>query len=265
MSIDKFGRSLQSQKNRSGRVHPYMDFLKVRGLLMTKTEDGNYNVENLKLCNVAEPTLSQDASTKHYTDRCFDNLKEPLQKEIKNKTVELDTLLKNHVSSQGDDIRRQIDASKLEIYTHHSQAELHMKNQFENALNSALQKERGELQKLFNDKCSELEERIKNLNDDDDDKIPVPSSEVDQDGMRNDLDNIIEEVNVTVTSRIDNIESSTNTKIKNIDKEIDQLTKQFSALSIKTEKIDTVVIPALTNKVDVIEESVLNLTSAIRI
>lgn len=150
MSIDKFGRSLQSQRR---SVHPYADLLKVRGLLLRKSEDGNYDFGNLRLCNVADPTLSQDASTKQYTDQSLENLKKPLLSDISDKTVKLESMLKRHVSDAianlGEDLKKQLVDVKLEIYGHHSQAERHMKSEFE---------------KSFNDKYSLLEDRIeKNL------------------------------------------------------------------------------------------------------
>lgn len=63
MSLDKFGCSFESKHYRN-------DYIKqmFRGQQIPKTSDGNYDIQNMKLCNVGEPTLAQDSSTKSYVD-----------------------------------------------------------------------------------------------------------------------------------------------------------------------------------------------------
>lgn len=52
MSVDKFGRhSSQAIKTK-----------------LTLTQSGDFNIENKRLCNVKNPTETQDASTKAYVD-----------------------------------------------------------------------------------------------------------------------------------------------------------------------------------------------------
>lgn len=60
--MDKFGCSFETKNHRRNEQI-------FRSLSQfPKTTDGNYDMQNMKLCNVAEPTLSQDSSTKNYVD-----------------------------------------------------------------------------------------------------------------------------------------------------------------------------------------------------
>lgn len=61
MSLDKFGRA-------SGR-RPSTSRQDFRPWFFPKTEDGNYDVENLKLCNVGAPTDPHDCVNKEYIDK----------------------------------------------------------------------------------------------------------------------------------------------------------------------------------------------------
>ena len=53
MSVDVFGRKLPSEGGSSSRGPP--------GIGFKLTEDGQYDLENKKLCNVAAPTQPNDA------------------------------------------------------------------------------------------------------------------------------------------------------------------------------------------------------------
>lgn len=69
MSIDKFGRaSLPGLQH-----HQVSSLIKSQGL--PRTSDGNYNVGNLRLCNVGAPLSKKDAVTKQYVDELVDGLK----------------------------------------------------------------------------------------------------------------------------------------------------------------------------------------------
>ena len=62
MNIDKFGRSDTPAK-------AAFSFRCSSAASIPKTRDGNYDMANLKLCNVGSPTLPEDAATKSYIDK----------------------------------------------------------------------------------------------------------------------------------------------------------------------------------------------------
>lgn len=61
MSVDKFGRHSTSSKFKPIRGPPGEGF--------HFTNDGNYNIQNKRLCNVAEPKLSSDAVNRSHLDK----------------------------------------------------------------------------------------------------------------------------------------------------------------------------------------------------
>src|SRR3978361_1312233 len=61
MNIDKFGRS-------DTPARAAFSFRSSSAASFPKTRDGDYDLENLKLCNVGAPTLPEDAATKSYAD-----------------------------------------------------------------------------------------------------------------------------------------------------------------------------------------------------
>lgn len=67
MNIDKFGRSMI----RGANSHQAMS-LKPQGF--PRTSDGNYDVENLRLQNLAAPLLPKDASSKQYVDELVEKI-----------------------------------------------------------------------------------------------------------------------------------------------------------------------------------------------
>lgn len=62
MNIDKFGRS-------DTPARAAFRFRSPNAASFPKTRDGNYDLSNLKLCNVGPPTLPEDAATKSYVDK----------------------------------------------------------------------------------------------------------------------------------------------------------------------------------------------------
>lgn len=58
MSLNKFG-------HRSGIYNPTVPKLTYE---FVHTTDGNINIENVKICNLKEPTIDTDASNKGYVD-----------------------------------------------------------------------------------------------------------------------------------------------------------------------------------------------------
>lgn len=74
MSVDKFGRTnidRGASSNSSHLLSPYR-----HGFIFT--EDGNIDVENLKLSNVKSPTNDKDVSTKRYVDDSLTSLNKEL-------------------------------------------------------------------------------------------------------------------------------------------------------------------------------------------
>lgn len=69
MSLDKFGRTiaLSSKSSSSHLLPPYRHGF-------TFTIDGNIDVENLKLCNIKDPTEVYDCANKQYVDTVNENL-----------------------------------------------------------------------------------------------------------------------------------------------------------------------------------------------
>lgn len=69
MSLDKFGRTivLSSNSSSSHLLSPYR-----HGFIFTI--DGNIDVENLKLCNIKDPTEVYDCANKRYVDTVNENL-----------------------------------------------------------------------------------------------------------------------------------------------------------------------------------------------
>lgn len=63
MNIDKFGRSDTTARAAFRFRSPNA------AASFPKTRDGNYDLSNLKLCNVGPPTLPEDAATKSYVDK----------------------------------------------------------------------------------------------------------------------------------------------------------------------------------------------------
>lgn len=61
MNIDKFGRS-------DTPARAAFSFRSSSAATFPKTRDGDYDLENLKLCNVGSPTLPEDGATKSYVD-----------------------------------------------------------------------------------------------------------------------------------------------------------------------------------------------------
>lgn len=61
MSVDKFGRHSTSSKLKLIRGPPGEGF--------HLTNDGNYNIQNKRLCNVAEPKLTSDAVNRSHLDK----------------------------------------------------------------------------------------------------------------------------------------------------------------------------------------------------
>lgn len=71
MPLDKFGRSSSSTTLLSSRLR-YGGHI---GGKIKHTTDGDIDAENLKICNVKEPTADGDASNKHYVDTQINKIK----------------------------------------------------------------------------------------------------------------------------------------------------------------------------------------------
>lgn len=93
MSVDKFGRhSSKAFKTKLLRGIPGQGF--------TLTQSGDFNIENKRLCNVKNPTETQDASTKAYVDNTITkvlarNLKDVATKQyVQSELVSLKVIIK---------------------------------------------------------------------------------------------------------------------------------------------------------------------------
>ncbi|KAJ3641427.1 hypothetical protein Zmor_027934 [Zophobas morio] len=70
MSVDKFGRSSSSSIYRLYRKRQLFEHPRNT---IRYTEDGNFDMENRKLCNVQDPIEETDVTTKKYADKLHEN------------------------------------------------------------------------------------------------------------------------------------------------------------------------------------------------
>jgi ribosomal protein S15P/S13E len=69
MSVNKFGRSSQSNNVRDLRSQfAYFSAVAGGSVILHRTTDGNIDINNVKLCNIKDPTLNTDAAHKKYVD-----------------------------------------------------------------------------------------------------------------------------------------------------------------------------------------------------
>lgn len=71
MPVDKFGRSITTHST-GGGSSPHLLSSYRHGFILTG--DGNIDVENLKMCNVKDPTDKFDCANKQYVDNADINL-----------------------------------------------------------------------------------------------------------------------------------------------------------------------------------------------
>ena len=102
MSVDVFGRSLTSNSSSSNRGPPGVGF--------KLTADGQFNLENKRLCNVASATHTSDAVNLETLQRVIQNV-EILIHKVSAEMSKLEKLVEGH----RDDIDQQLLQIRADI------------------------------------------------------------------------------------------------------------------------------------------------------
>ena len=75
MSLDKFGRYSETIRKNGVKSQ-------ATSYQLNYTNDGDFDMDSRKLCNLKDPSSSQDAATKTYVDKLFSEIKEKIEQDI---------------------------------------------------------------------------------------------------------------------------------------------------------------------------------------